>query len=40
VKSSGDAQTVPIHACEQPRSRPICRRPRYRYRLKAAATRG
>src|SRR5215207_8008947 len=27
-----------LHASEQPRSRPTCRRPRYRYRLQGAAT--
>ena len=31
-RSSG-ALTARIHASEQPRSRPTCRRPRYRYRL-------
>jgi hypothetical protein len=28
-----------LHASEQPRSRPTCRRPRYRYRLEGAVRR-
>jgi hypothetical protein len=38
-EKSRDALTAPIHACGQPRSRPICRRPRYRYRLAGVANR-
>jgi hypothetical protein len=36
-RSGGHALAAPIDASEHPRSRPTCRRPRYRYRLTAAA---
>jgi hypothetical protein len=32
------ALSAPFHASEQPRSRPTCRRPRYRYRLFAVVS--
>jgi hypothetical protein len=38
-KGSSDRLTTPIHASEQPRSRPTCRRTRYRYRLQGAVSR-